>query len=109
MARRGRSSGSGPAKGRPRDPESYYVTSESDRRYVDRARERVKRGERRRLWIRLLILAVLALLGWEFGPYVVQAVRGRAETTAHELKQVGDGIRGGAARRAGAELGEDSP
>ncbi len=96
--------------GRNRDEEresaTYYTTSCSDRSYAAKARERM-RGEGRKRWlIRLLFVVLLAVGIWQWGDDVLNLVRAEAGSTAQEFKQVGEGIRGGAERRAGAGLDE---
>lgn len=106
---RGPRRGKGRGGDTARDPDSYYVTSESDRRYAADARRRLRRM-RNRMWVtRLLVLAVLGVLAWTLGPDLWSLVRATAGATAEELQQTGDHIRDGADRRSGAGLDEESP
>lgn len=89
---------------RGKDPATYYVSSDSDRRYAAEARRRVRRSARRKWLVWLTALAVLGVLTHLYGPSLWGLVRARAGATAGEFQQVGDNIRGSAARRAGAEL-----
>jgi len=106
MARRNVPRRSARGKDRGGDPATYYVSSESDRRYASDARRRVKRGELRAWAIRLVVLVVVGLLAWAYGPDLWTLLRARAGTTAGEFKEVGDHIHSGAERRAGSELEE---
>ncbi|UCC68247.1 MAG: hypothetical protein JSV79_14255 [Armatimonadota bacterium] len=91
-----------------RDSTTYYVSSDSDRRYAADAHRRVKWDARRAWAIRLLVLAVVAFLAWTYGPDLWSLVSAKAGATAQDFKQVGEHIHSGAERRAGSEL-EESP
>ena len=107
MRRQRRQSG-GSREGRERrDPDSYHVTSQSDRGYAEQARRRLAQQARRRWATRLAILALLAFAAWVWGGDVVRAFRVQASMTGEEVRQAGDHIRGGAERRAGADLVEE--
>jgi len=109
MAGRDVPRGPGRRTDRGRDPESYYVTSESDRRYAAEARRRLRQMQRR-IWVtRLLVLTVLGVMAWMLGPDLWSLVRAKAGATAEEFQQTGEHIRGGAQRRAGGDLDEQSP
>ena len=89
-----------------RESTTYYTTSRSDRTYAAKARDRM-RGEGRRRWlIRFLVVVLLAVGVWQWGDDVLNLVRAEAGSTAQEFKQVGEGIRGGAERRAGGGIDE---
>lgn len=98
MARRNR--------GQSKEPPTYYTTSRSDRGYAAEARERVRGQGRRRWLVRFLLVVLLAVGIWQWGDDVLNLVRGQARSTSQEFRQVGEGIRGGAERRAGAGLDE---
>lgn len=110
MARRRVPDRSARGRGRGGDrAESYYAATDSDRSYASKARRRMRRSELRAWAIRLVVLAGLGLLAWAYGPDLWNVVRARAGTTAEEFEGVGAHIRGGAARRGGAELEETTP
>ncbi len=95
----------GETDGRP----EYYDTSESDRRYAAEARRRVRQTQRRIWATRFVVLVILGVLAYMVGPDLWRLVRIKAGATAEEFEQVGDGIRGGAERRAGSEFYEGPP
>ena len=100
MARRpGR--GAGKSKGkRGSGGTDYLVSSSSDRSYAGQAHQRAVQRGRRRLVIRLAILAVLIFIGAMWGPDVWRMIRTRGQITAEEFEDVGDNIRDGADRRS---------
>lgn len=78
----------------------YFVSSSSDRSYAGKAHQRAVHQARRRLVIRLAILAVLVFIGWMWGPDVWRMIRVRGQITAEEFEDVGDSIRDGTERRS---------
>ena len=86
----------------------YLVASSSDRSYAGKAHQRAVHESRRRLVIRLAILAVLVFIGWMWGPDVWRMIRVRGQITAEEFEGVGDSIKDGRDRRSGAEFDETS-
>ncbi len=93
-------------RGQSKESTTYYTTSRSDRSYAAGARERMQRQGRKRWLIRFLFVVLLAVGIWQWGDDVLNLVRAEAGSTAQEFKQVGEGIRGGAERRAGAGIDE---
>ncbi len=85
----------------------YFVSSSSDRSYAGKAHQRAVQQGRRRLVIRLAILAVLIFIGWMWGPDVWRMIRVRGQVTAQEFEEVGDSIKDGRDRRGGVGLEED--
>jgi hypothetical protein len=109
MARRRGRGATGRDRGRSSDPSDYYGATESDAKYRQRLRERLRHNAIRRWIIRLSVLAVLAIAGSLWGPSLVTALRVKAKLTENEFQAVGDNVRQGAARRGGAEWVEGSP
>ena len=84
----------------------YLVASSSDRSYAGKAHQRSVQQGRRRLVIRLAILAVLIFIGAMWGPDAWRMIRVRGQITAEEFEGVGDSIKDGRDRRSGAEFDE---
>jgi hypothetical protein len=109
MPRRRGQPRTGQDRGRSSDPSSYYVSTDSDVKYRQKARQRVRHNVLRTWLIRFLVLAALVTAGYLWGDDVVDAVKARGRVTAREFEGVGDHIREGADRRGGAEWVEGSP
>lgn len=88
------------------DGTEYLVSSSSDRSYAGKAHQRAVQQGRRRLVIRLAILAVLIFIGAMWGPDVWRMIRVRGQITAEEFEDVGDNIRDGTERRSSFDADE---
>ncbi len=106
--RRGRHT-TGRDRGRSSDPSDYYVATDSDARYTEKVRQRVRHRVIRTWIIRLLVLLAVATAGYLWGPGLVTALRVKGQRAGHEYQKVGDNIRRGADRRGGAEWVEGTP
>ena len=96
-----RSSGS---RGKTGSSPTYRVGEKSDVSYVQDARRRMARDSRKRLVVRLMVLAVVVAACLYFGPTVVNIIKGRATQQAAELQEAGDYLKGGRDRRSGANF-----
>lgn len=83
---------------------TYRVEEKSDVSYVQDARRRMARDSRKRLVVRLMVLAVVVAACLYFGPTVVNIIRGRATQQAAELREAGDYLKAGRDRRSGANF-----
>jgi hypothetical protein len=98
---RGRGHGT-PTRGRGK-VRDYYEGIPTDVEYKRVAHQRAVRQSRKAWLIRLLIVALIAGAVYLWGNDVMRMARSEARETGAELEEVGDHIRGGAARRSGAD------
>ena len=109
MARR-RGRGDRPAgRGKKDEAPDYYARSESDVGFIEKSHQRVKAKVRRQWITRLIVLALLALAAYIWGPGLIGQARSQGGQTAEELQGVGRHIREGVDRRSGAGLDETTP
>ena len=71
---------------------------------VQDARRRIAREGRKRLMVRLMVLAIVVAACVYFGPTVVNIIKGRATQQAAELQEAGDYLKEGRDRRSGANF-----
>jgi hypothetical protein len=96
-------------RGRSSDPSDYYVATDSDAKYRQKVRQRVRDRVVRKWIIRVFVVAALVVAGYLWGPRLVTAARVKGQMTGHEYERVGGNIREGADRRGGSEWVEGSP
>jgi hypothetical protein len=80
-----------------------YEGLPSDAEYKRTAHKRAKQQSLRRWLGRLLILAVIGVLVWQFGDDVKRLARVEAHHVADEMQGMGDHITEGRNRRAGVD------
>jgi hypothetical protein len=83
---------------------TYRVGEKSDVSYVQDARRRIAREGRKRLMVRLVVLAIVVAACVYFGPTVVKIIKGRATQQAAELQEAGDYLKEGRDRRSGVNF-----
>jgi len=104
---RGRGRGT-PTRGRGK-VRDYYEGIPTDAEYKRVAHQRAVQQIRKAWLIRLLIVALIVGAVYLWGDDVMKMARSEAHQTGAELEEVGGNIRGGAARRSGADWVEGEP
>ena len=105
-SRRGRG-GSTSSRGKPKKTTPEYIGGESDLRYADVTRRRLRQEAGRRWTIRIAILAILVFVGWMWGPSLLQYLRTRGQSAARQVEKTGKGLRAGVEQRTGGGLEEE--
>jgi hypothetical protein len=85
------------------------VTHDSDSKYRQQVRGRVRHNTLRKWLIRLLVLGAIVTAGYLWGDDVMSIIRAKGRMTAKEFEGVRDHIREGADRRGGKDWVEGSP
>jgi len=105
-SRRGRG-GSTSSRGKPKKSTPEYVGGESDLRYLDQTRQRLRQEAQRRWTIRIAILAILAFAAWQWGPSALQYLKSRGQSAAQQVQKTSKGLRSGVEQRTGGGFQED--
>jgi hypothetical protein len=108
MARRRGRASDVRGRGKPKEPSTYYMDTETDRGFVERSHARVVQRGRHRLVTRFVILLVLAFAAWMWGPSLLRWIQYGASSTASDVKGVSRSLQDGRDRRSGADFDENA-